>query len=45
MQILVEQDVSFTFYLTARNYVLSRGKMIAEGKAKELLEDEFLRKT
>ncbi|MDY6971982.1 MAG: ABC transporter ATP-binding protein [Desulfatiglans sp.] len=43
--LLVEQDVSFAFDLSSRNYVLSRGKIIAEGTAKELLGDELIRKT
>lgn len=43
--LLVEQDVSFAFDLSDRNYVFSQGKAIAEGKAKELLADEVLRKT
>lgn len=43
--LLVEQDVSFAFDLATRNYVISRGKVIAEGTARELLEDELVRKT
>jgi len=43
--LLVEQDVSFAFDLASRNYVLSRGKVIAEGTAEELLQDETIRKT
>ena len=43
--LLAEQDVSFAFDLASRNYVLSRGKIIAEGGAEELMEDELLRKT
>ena len=43
--LLAEQDVSFAFDLASRNYVLSRGKIIAEGGAQELLGDELLRKT
>jgi ABC-type lipopolysaccharide export system ATPase subunit len=31
--------------MTDRNYVLSSGKIIAEGKGEELLKDEVLRKT
>ena len=43
--LLVEQDTSFAFDLATRNYVLSKGKVIAEGTASELLSDELLRKS
>ena len=43
--LLVEQDISFAFDLAARNYVMSRGKIISEGSASELLGDELIRKT
>ena len=43
--LLAEQDVSFAFDLSARNYVMSRGHIIAHGTAKELLGDETIRKT
>jgi branched-chain amino acid transport system ATP-binding protein len=43
--LLVEQEVSTVFKLASRNYVLSSGKMIAEGTGEELLRDESLRKT
>lgn len=43
--LLVEQDVSLAFALSNRNYILSRGKVIAEGKAEELLKDDTIRKT
>ena len=43
--LLAEQDVSFAFDLAARNYVMSRGHIIAHGTAKELLSDETIRKT
>lgn len=43
--LLAEQDVSFAFELSVRNYVMSRGHVIAEGGAKELLSDETIRKT
>jgi branched-chain amino acid transport system ATP-binding protein len=42
---LIEQDVSTIFEMTTRNYVLSSGKIIAEGTGDELLQDEVLRKT
>ncbi len=43
--LLVEQDVGFAFDLASRNYILSRGRVIAEGTAEELLKDELIRKT
>ncbi len=43
--LLAEQDVSFAFALSVRNYVMSRGHVIAQGTAKELLKDETVRKT
>jgi len=43
--LLAEQDVSFAFDLAVRNYVMSRGHIIAQGTAKELLSDETVRKT
>ncbi len=43
--LLVEQEVSTVFKMTDRNYVLSSGKIIAEGAGKDLLKDEVLRKT
>jgi branched-chain amino acid transport system ATP-binding protein len=43
--LLVEQEVSTVFKMATRNYVLSSGKIIAEGTADKLLQDEVLRKT
>jgi len=43
--LLVEQDVSAAFQLASRNYVLSHGRVIAEGSSEELLKDETIRKT
>jgi len=43
--LLAEQDVSFAFELAVRNYVMSRGHIIAHGTAQELLSDETVRKT
>jgi branched-chain amino acid transport system ATP-binding protein len=43
--LLAEQDVSFAFALSGRNYVMSRGHIIAHGTAAELLKDETIRKT
>ena len=42
--LLVEQDVGFAFALAGRNYVLSRGRIVALGKAEELLSDETVKK-
>jgi len=42
--LLVEQDVGFAFELAGRNYVLSRGRIVATGNAEELLSDETVRK-
>jgi branched-chain amino acid transport system ATP-binding protein len=43
--LLAEQDISFAFNLSGRNYVMSRGHVIAHGTAQELLKDETVRKT
>jgi branched-chain amino acid transport system ATP-binding protein len=43
--LLVEQEVSTVFKMASRNYVLSSGKIIAEGDGEQLLQDEVLRKT
>ena len=43
--LLVEQDVSTVFKMASRNYVLSSGKIIAEGTGNQLLQDEVIRKT
>ena len=43
--LLVEQEVSAVFEMASRNYVLSSGKIIAEGRGEDLLKDEVLRKT
>jgi len=43
--LLAEQDISFAFALSSRNYVMSRGHIIAHGTAAELLKDETIRKT
>lgn len=42
--LLVEQDVSFAFNLATRNYVLSKGKIVTEGTARDLMADERIRK-
>jgi len=43
--LLVEQEVSTVFKMATRNYVLSSGKIIAEGTGDRLLQDEIIRKT
>jgi branched-chain amino acid transport system ATP-binding protein len=43
--LLVEQEVSTVFKMASRNYVLSSGKIIAQGTGHELLQDEVIRKT
>jgi branched-chain amino acid transport system ATP-binding protein len=43
--LLVEQEVAAVFKMTSRNYVLSSGKIIAQGAGDELLKDEVLKKT
>jgi len=43
--LLVEQEVSTIFKMTDRNYVLSSGKIVAEGTGETLSGDEMLRKT
>ncbi len=43
--LLIEQDISFVFDMADRNYILSRGRVIAEGTGDELLKDERIRQT
>jgi branched-chain amino acid transport system ATP-binding protein len=43
--LLVEQEVSTVFKMASRNYVLSSGKIIAQGSGRELLQNEVIRKT
>ena len=43
--LLVEQEVSTVFKMASRNYVLSSGKIIAEGPGEQLLQDEVIRTT
>jgi branched-chain amino acid transport system ATP-binding protein len=43
--LLVEQDVSTVFKMASRNYVLSSGKIIAQGSGEQLLQNEVVRKT
>lgn len=43
--LLTEQDISYAFELASRNYVLSQGKLVAEGTPDELLENELIRRT
>jgi branched-chain amino acid transport system ATP-binding protein len=41
--LLVEQEVGQVFRMASRNYVLSQGRIIAEGAASTLMADESLR--
>jgi branched-chain amino acid transport system ATP-binding protein len=41
--LLVEQEVAQVFRLAHRNYVLSQGRIIAQGSAQSLMADETLR--
>jgi branched-chain amino acid transport system ATP-binding protein len=41
--LLIEQEVGKVFELAERNYVLSQGRIIAEGAGKALMADEALR--
>ncbi len=43
--LLVEQDVSMTFAMADRNYILSHGKIIKQGTGEELLKDETVRQS
>ncbi len=43
--LLAEQDISFAFELSKRNYVMSRGHVIAQGTAEELMKDDRIRET
>jgi branched-chain amino acid transport system ATP-binding protein len=42
--LLVEQNVNTTLHITDRAYVLEQGQITLQGKSKELLEDEHVRK-
>jgi branched-chain amino acid transport system ATP-binding protein len=43
--LLVEQDVSITFAMADRNYILSHGKIVTQGSSAELLKDETVRQS
>jgi branched-chain amino acid transport system ATP-binding protein len=43
--LMAEQDVGYAFDLAVRNYVLSQGRLIAEGSAEELLGDDMIKET
>jgi len=43
--LLVEQDVGAAFQMADRNYILSQGRVTAEGTSVKLLQDETIRKT
>lgn len=43
--LLVEQDVSMTFAMADRNYILSHGRIINQGTSEDLLKDETIRES
>lgn len=43
--LLVEQEVQAVFRMSARNYVLSSGRIVAQGTSDKLLQDETIRKS
>ncbi len=43
--LLVEQDVSMTFAMADRNYILSHGKIVSQGTSAELMKDETVRQS
>jgi branched-chain amino acid transport system ATP-binding protein len=43
--LLTEQDVSFAFDLSKRNYVISQGQVMVEETPQELLGNEIVRKS
>lgn len=43
--LLVEQEVGAVFRMAKRNYVLSSGRIVAQGDAQSLLQDEVVRKS
>ncbi|MEM2865894.1 MAG: ABC transporter ATP-binding protein [Candidatus Hadarchaeales archaeon] len=43
--LIAEQDASFAFNLTSRNYVLSQGKVVVAGSKEKLLKNETIRKS
>jgi branched-chain amino acid transport system ATP-binding protein len=42
--LVVEQNANVSLSIADRGYVLSTGRMVLQGKAADLLEDENLRK-
>ena len=43
--LLIEQEVNDAFKMTNRNYVLSSGKIVAQGTGEELMKDEVVRQS
>lgn len=43
--LLTEQDISFAFDLSKRNYVMSQGQIMAEGTPEELLNNDIVRQS
>jgi branched-chain amino acid transport system ATP-binding protein len=42
--LLVEQDANVSFKLADRNYLLSNGRIVAQGSSEDLLQDETVRR-
>ena len=43
--LLVEQNVYVSLQIADRGYVMEQGRIVLEGEAEELLENEHVRKT
>jgi branched-chain amino acid transport system ATP-binding protein len=41
--LLIEQDVKLAFSISVRSYILSSGKIVAQGSSQDLLKDETIR--
>jgi branched-chain amino acid transport system ATP-binding protein len=41
--LLIEQDVKLSFSISAKNYILSSGRIVAEGSSEDLLKDETVK--
>ena len=42
--LLVEQDTKWALWISDRAYIIENGRLIREGEAKSLLEDDFVKK-
>jgi len=43
--LLVEQNVNHTLTITERTYVLEHGKVVLEGKSRDLIGNDYIRQT